>query len=59
MDTEFEVMGGLGTSWCDGCVWMYHAVCGLICSIMRCMTPLGVKGHESHYGANQAIYRIM
>ena len=35
---------------------------------MRCMTPLGVKGHikvrvrvrvgisESHYGANQAIY---
>ena len=20
-------------------------LCGLICSIMRCMTPLGVKGH--------------
>ena len=44
-------------------------LCDLICSIMRCMTPLGVKHHikvrvrvrvgisESHYGAYQAIYK--
>ena len=54
-------LGGVATLHVDDMVGSLQSICGLICSIMRCMTPLGVKGHikvrvrvrvgisESHY----------